>query len=585
MRLYRACRYGIAAVGLSALAACGHGASTIPPGPNPSASAAPSANARGTANFRITIPAKTTTASHRTPAYVSPATQSMTVAISGSASSMQTVNLTPTSSGCSSTLATTQCTLTIALAPGTYTAVVTTYDGLNAAGNVLSSGQNVNFTVVAGTTNTVALTLSGIPHAIIVAPQSAGITQVNPTNLRMVGFATQKALIVATDADGNIIVGPGAPTYTVAQASGAPFAITNQTIASPNTFALAVQSQNGSEILAGFTITAAFSDQTCSQTGAVCTATFNVDEHEPTLFIQQNQELDALTPPYGQNVTALSGYGGADTFGNGSMAFDSAGNLYVTDDANYQTDVYAPPYTSDPFQTYPATSAASGGTDLDGVAISPNDTLFIADGSNIDIVPHGGTLTSIANGQQVRHVITDSADDVYALSADGSLTKYSAPAYGSGTVVIQPNNGDTRSEIAMDASRNVFIPEWDRQWADLISGVNHGGPVTHYAPPSYGSGSQLDGDGVTVAVAPDGTLAVGHYSSGVSLYRSPFASALSGTTSPAIYTTAMAFDSVGDLFMVATNAQHYAFLAPPYTGSAVLFNAQSTYPSDIAVGP
>jgi hypothetical protein len=60
----------------------------------------------------------------------------------------QTVNLTPTSAGCSSTLASTQCVLTLALAPGSYSVVATTYDHLNAGGNVLSSAQNVAVTIV-----------------------------------------------------------------------------------------------------------------------------------------------------------------------------------------------------------------------------------------------------------------------------------------------------------------------------------------------------------------------------------------------------------------------------------------------------
>lgn len=64
-------------------------------------------------DLTIKVPnASSTQSTERRPQYVSPATQSMTVAISGPTDVNETANLTPTSSGCASTLASTLCTLT-----------------------------------------------------------------------------------------------------------------------------------------------------------------------------------------------------------------------------------------------------------------------------------------------------------------------------------------------------------------------------------------------------------------------------------------------------------------------------------------
>ena len=56
-----------------------------------------------------------------------------------------------------------------------YTATLTTYDGYDAGtqtatGNVLSTGQNVGFTIHPGQANTIALALSGVPAQLVVIP-------------------------------------------------------------------------------------------------------------------------------------------------------------------------------------------------------------------------------------------------------------------------------------------------------------------------------------------------------------------------------------------------------------------------------
>lgn len=191
------------------------------------------------ATIRITIPKKS--ASGRGAQYVSPATTQMTidieqggVAVSGYP---QTIGLTPTSTGCTSTLANTLCQLSLALAPGAYTATISLLDASN---NTLSSAQSVPFTVVAGTNNTIPIVLGGIPHAIDLTPVDAP-NSIGPSGLSLLGMQSIAVAAYATDADDNIIVGPGAPTMTASVSSvssGSGIGVTSPSSTTPNTLAI-----------------------------------------------------------------------------------------------------------------------------------------------------------------------------------------------------------------------------------------------------------------------------------------------------------------------------------------------------------
>jgi hypothetical protein len=111
-------------------------------------------------HFSIRIPKKQHLKRHKRGAhYVSTATQSMSIDVAssdgGGPVGLQQVGLTAASNGCSSSLASTLCQLTLPLVPGfTYDLTVATYDGPltggNVSGNLLSGGQNVGLFVTPG---------------------------------------------------------------------------------------------------------------------------------------------------------------------------------------------------------------------------------------------------------------------------------------------------------------------------------------------------------------------------------------------------------------------------------------------------
>jgi hypothetical protein len=216
------------------LSACGDGGSS--PGasvPGGSATISPSSVA---VTIRIDAPTTTGQATRRRPKYLSPATQSITISVNGASPVAQ--NLTPSGGDCSTPSfgATPVCTL-VAMAPlGNDTFTFVTYDGTGGTGNALSQN-TVAQTIVSGQTNTVSITLEGVPTGVVAYPYP-GQTNVTATasGYTLLGTTPANFLVVATDADGNVIVGPGAPALSVTSSSA------NMTVATvannPNKFVL-----------------------------------------------------------------------------------------------------------------------------------------------------------------------------------------------------------------------------------------------------------------------------------------------------------------------------------------------------------
>ncbi len=184
-----------------------------------------------------------------TPDYISPATKGLTVKIAGPTSIEKTVGLTLSATGCKSSLMTTQCTLTVPLkaCPSTkncYVATVATYDAykngkIPKGAHQLSADQNFAFTITTGKT-LIPLTLEGLPHAVAFFPSAESSLMGSQT----AGFIEPKCharnetvSVVAVDADGNYIVGAGAPRVSLQSSDKAQLAV-SKSRSSPNDFVL-----------------------------------------------------------------------------------------------------------------------------------------------------------------------------------------------------------------------------------------------------------------------------------------------------------------------------------------------------------
>jgi hypothetical protein len=321
----------VAIASLLALAGCSGGNAVSGMGPlipvptsAPVATSGPAGSTR--ANIVITIPAKASAAkaSRLRRAYISPATQSISVAIDSAPAVPQ--NLTPSSPGCvvSSPLATLTCTVAIPTLAGSHTFTFSTYDRLGAIGNLLSTN-TVTQTIVANVVNALKVTLDGVPAAIQITPvPGSTLVDASPTTgIQFFGSSAPTAiLIVAVDADGNYILGPGSPTYTAsvsAATAGSGIAIGAPPSNNPNEFSLQATNLGTARL-------------TVATTGAASSAS-------PVTATMTVRSTSLVSPFVGNGVAAAAyenGTGAAALFsGPNSVAFNPTTKLlYVSDGSN-----------------------------------------------------------------------------------------------------------------------------------------------------------------------------------------------------------------------------------------------------------
>lgn len=195
----------LVALTILALAACGGGGG---------GSAVPSAGSpqhTSSAVFSISIPLASAPA--RSPHYVSPNTQSLTIAVNGAAPSI-TQNVTSSSGGCSLSGSTITCSVSVTAPVGSDTFTVVLYSGTNASGSKLATG-SVSATVGSAPTS-VDITLDGVVDSV-------AITLAN-TSPYAGSATTIPVTVTAKDASGATIISPGgyspAITLTDSDASG-----------------------------------------------------------------------------------------------------------------------------------------------------------------------------------------------------------------------------------------------------------------------------------------------------------------------------------------------------------------------------
>jgi DNA-binding beta-propeller fold protein YncE len=322
------------------LASCSGGGGAIAPNPAPT-----SAHSSGTAKEQlvISIPHKATTAGIRRAQYVSAATQSVTVNVvpQGSATPVsgfpQTMNLTTSSPNCVSTLASTQCTLTLALSAGSYDVSLTTFDQTGGAGNVLSAAQSVPITVLSGQANTLPITLGGVPVSVQVVSAGGALTGSALSGFTLATNATANISVFGLDADGNMILGPGAPTVSLTSSAPTQVSVVAPAPGSPNTFALTSKTQTVSVTLTATVTPPALSGATAISAASVvappAARIFVTNAVGITVYDQNgNQQTTSgsfpnLSTPAGLGFDPVNGFLYVPNTGNSSITvYDQNGN-------------------------------------------------------------------------------------------------------------------------------------------------------------------------------------------------------------------------------------------------------------------
>jgi hypothetical protein len=389
---------------------------------------------KGTAAFTIKIPhAAKHAAGARGPRYISSATESLGITITGTNGTPNPTNipayvdLTPTSTGCSSSLASTVCTASFPLPPGTYNASLSTYDKAGGAGNLLSQAQNVPFTIVAGIANTISLTLGGVPASVIATPLATGYLRGGTTGLTLYGPAPQKLIVEALDADKNIIAGAGAPTLSVTPSVNGALTITGPTTGAANTVTLAASTSGAPAVVTPQTLQLAVTATPTSQSGAAqLSANIPLRIAHSAVYVSHGP-VDVF---YDGNINGASPNATiGDTLSNpDGVAVDAAGTLYVASPTGSTVTEYPAGSTS------PSATISNGIVDPDGVAVDAAGTLYVANNgaSTVTEYPTGSTSPSVTISNGVSFpggIAVDAAGTIYVVSSD----KYTVNEYPAGS--------------------------------------------------------------------------------------------------------------------------------------------------------
>jgi hypothetical protein len=418
---------------VSACSAPGGQAGTFAP-----PSAGHSAGKKHHVTLKIKIPKKSKASGKRRGHYISPATTQMTLDVeTGCPLNCSpypgfpiTASLTPTSSGCTSTLTNIVCEISFEVPAGNYTASMVAED---AAQNVLSTAQSIAFTIIAGVANDIPITLSGVPHTIVA-------TSLGQNNAYIIN---------ALDVDNNIIAGTGAPSFVVAHTSGTAVVLQQPVATSPNTF-YATATAPGS---AAFSVTA--------QTGAQCSGSFTLTSagQSSTMFVSDFifgnvTEYNVVVPPY---VGPADNTIGGLTYAT-AIALNSAGDLFVAQ-LNGGVSEYAPPYTGAPI------AALYGFNGPFGLACDSHDNLFVAayaDNAISEFAPPytGAAINTIDDGNinGPQGITFDGSDNLYVANYGGRNVLEYAPPYSSVTTTLSSGLAEPVG-LALDATGNLYIAD------------------------------------------------------------------------------------------------------------------------------
>lgn len=539
------------------LTACG-GAEGVAPNANPGTTADGFANARRHTTIRLRIREALPRRHRRSAHYLSPSTQSLVYVITGPSPATTVVgsgavNLTIGSSYCSSSASQPlTCTAKVPVSipsSGNYTFNVATYDatqscgnsgvcstapctpgaGTTCAGNVLSDQVLVTPLTIGGG-NAVTLSLGGVATSVTVTPLKIGYLRGDVLGLKLYGTAGQQVAVVPRDADGNAIVGVGAPTIAVTIANTADVTVTPSHATGSGVFTLTtgatttgattlslqltapsdgggVPSTNPTVVpietlpillVAGLdcvvkAVTTTVNEAVCGSLfhpmtiGAIATAparsirdieAFGIDTALPG--------IDVFTVKYDNTFTvaALNSPAG--------IAVDRTNTLYIANNAatgGFYTVVEVPGFGG--------TSAALSGADTGlnaptGVALDAFDTLYVANagtpnsiteyayGSLNDAAPTNtisGGLTGLSNPQGIA---IDASGTIYVANEDANtVTEYAATASGNVAPIATISGLNAPVGVAVDIGGAICVAN---------SGSN---TIAAYAPGATGNATPV----------------------------------------------------------------------------------------------
>lgn len=568
-------RFLTAPIALGLFAGCAApGGLPIAQGPNPIANGARPAVP---VQFRIVVPR---TPRHRGPRYVSPSTASVLIGFRHPPSSRipgVTYNVKPGIN-----------TFTVPAPPGFDLFDVTTYSGRDAHGSRLSQLIDYPFTVARGKRNTIAVTLYGIPATVDVTLLGNGVlaTGSATTGFQFGGtgaLAAQQLSVVAKDADGNVIVAPGAPTIALTSSDSSKASV-SAVPGSPNVFTVTPLAQTNAVPIspAPLTLTA----NAKPRFGLQVSATIGL-QLEPIAYVMNSETITAYAP---WNASApLLTITDPNFFGpNSGIALDASGNVWAS---SYQGGTVAeyPPGSSTASRTitgltHPTYSVA---TDTHGDVFVPENSASEV----LEFTPAGGNTPS--------RTLSVGAPETVAVDGSGNLA-VASDELGSHSVQVFAPGASTSPFATITAGING--PQWTtfdgsgNLYVTQIAAQD----VVEFKPPFTNSSSVYKTFGspsdfyyaLGGAVDANGNVYVANYDNGTPgnsniLEYAPSAPATKVRSISLTGADSVAIDALGYLFAPATGSatEPVNVYAPGTSTSAVFSWSDGDTPAFVAVWP
>lgn len=508
--------------------------------------------------------------------YISPSTKSLALSLTPAAgctactpASSKAYGLTATSDGCSTNLGTgvVTCVIPLVLAPGSYTGSITTYDGaLNSqnqvTGNALSRNQSFPMSIAAGKADVPNITLDGIPAGLRASPLNPGYLQGSVASLKLWGSSTQTLNVTAYDADGNTILGAGAPAITGTSGSGT-LVVTNPLANAPNVVEIRATAAGSPAV-----VTPGVVDVTLSASpaggGSPVKAVVPVTIAHSAVFTAGNLKSGGalavegfydgnLTTP---NVTITSS--SFSSISGSGITTDRNGALYVCFGTTNIWEFAASAFSAGgSLHVTPTTTLTNTlGHDCTGLAIQGN-VIYDASSGHIDEIlagSAGAPAISIADSDHPVGIALDSNGDIFTLGSNGAAAVHE----------FANNSGNSSAPIATISGSNTAL--------DF----------------NAGEGIAVDALG-TVYVASGDAQTITEFKAGANGNVSPNTTVVLQNGTYSVTAEGLAIDALGNLFVIAPSVSGEELLkfagssnGPSSPLSAVV---QDMYPDSITVVP
>jgi DNA-binding beta-propeller fold protein YncE len=452
--------------------------------------------ANATARLTITIPHTVTRHSSHRRHYISPATQALAVTITGGPTAFsEGINLTSGNPNCQMSanlvctvsLVLTQCPSSTACYAGTFTSYDQAFTNASSGGNcsplsactqpagtnVLSAAQSVGFTIATGKANNLPITLGGVPVSVRVVSDSTSISGNSLTSFSLPTSQSGQVTALGVDADGNYILGAGAPVVHLATSDATQFTVSGPTASAPNLFTITNVSTNPASALLSATVT-----PTAGSGAGPLTASVGIISQPPTLYVTNSSNTVVAFDEQGMQLTLTGAF--PNLHDPSGIAYDPAnGFFYVANLGNSTVTAYNTQGAQQTLTgTFPNLSAPSG------IAYNPaNGWLYVTNIGTHTVTAYNnrgaqqtlsGTFPSISNpfgigydsGNGLLYVPSESASTMGAYDGQGTqqtltgtFPNLSAP-FG---IAYDPGNGLLYAANAGNATVTAYSSEGAQQ--------------------------------------------------------------------------------------------------------------------------